>query len=389
MKFIKQNRDNSVYVDNIFAISNLAKADKDPSTINATIGSFFNEDGKLLTFPIIFDSLNELTKDQIVGYAQGPQGNKDYNEALIKFVLENRVKHVRSIATTGGTGAISLAVAMCLNEGDTIYLPEIAWGNYALIAKEFNLKVVNYDPYNIDSLINKIDGKAFIVINSPCENPCGCSYSVEEWKKLFNKLKTIKEDIVVLNDAAYMDYSNNLNFKDYLDEVNNLNDNILFLLAYSCSKSFSYYGQRIGALMLINKDEELLDTLENQFSKHNRTIWSSANNGAMNNVTNILNNHLEEYRKQKDESIALLKQRSDIFVLEANECGLNYYPYTEGFFITLKFDDNKVRDEAHQKLMNEHIYTIKVNKGIRIGICAIPVSKIKGLAKKIHDIVLS
>ena len=84
-----------------------------------------------------------------------------------------------------------------------------------------------------------------------------------------------------------------------------------------------------------------------------------------------------------------MKQRSDLFVLEANECGLDYYPYSEGFFITLKFDDNKVRDEAHQKLMNEHIYTIKVNKGIRIGVCAIPVSKIKGLAKKIHNIVLS
>ena len=389
MEFIKDKHDNSKYVDALFTIANLARADKDKSTINATLGTFYGEDEKLLTYPVIFEEESKMLPSQKAGYAQGAQGNKEFNVAISKFVLDGKVNHSRCLAVAGGTGGISLSISMCLDDGDTIYMPKIAWGNYNLIAKENNLNVINYDPYNIDSLLDAIndDKKTFIVINSPCENPCGCSFEYEDWKKLIDKVNTFKNEVIILNDAAYMDYSNNSDYKKYFELFNNTNRNVLVLIAYSCSKSFSYYGFRLGALLLINNDEELLDTLENQFAKHNRTIWSSVNNGAMINVANIINNHLDEYLKQKNESVELLRQRSKLFIDEANECGLETYPYKEGFFVTLKLENNDVRDIAHQKLIDNHIYTIKVNNGIRVGICALPLNKIKGLAKRIKEVI--
>ena len=84
---------------------------------------------------------------------------------------------------------------------------------------------------------------------------------------------------------------------------------------------------------------------------------------------------------------ALLKQRSDIFTAEADACGLTYYPYKEGFFVTLKVEDNAFRDAYHQKLMDEHIYTVKVNKGIRVAVCSLSVDKCKGLAQRMKDIL--
>lgn len=389
MEFIKNKHNNAKYVDNVYAIANLAKADNDPSTINATIGSFYNEQGKLLTYPAVFENESKLTPTQKAAYAEGAQGNKRFIDTITKFVLANKVNHSRCLATAGGTGGISLSISMCLEEDDTIFLPEIAWGNYNLIAKEFNLNIVNYDPYNIDSLLDKLkdDKKTFIVINSPCQNPCGCSYSYEEWKKLFDKVNSFKNEVIILDDAAYMDYANDSNYKDYFELFNSTSENVLVLLAYSCSKSFSYYGLRLGALFIINDNEELLDELENQFRKHNRTIWSSVNNGAMINVADVLENHFAEYIKQKDESVELLKQRSDLFIKQAKENKLELYPYKEGFFVTLKIVDNNLRDEIHKKLIDNHIYTIKVNKGIRVGICALNMSTIDGLAKKMQDII--
>ena len=55
--------------------------------------------------------------------------------------------------------------------------------------------------------------------------------------------------------------------------------------------------------------------------------------------------------------------------------------------MTLKFDDNNIRDEAFEKLFKEHLYFIKMNKGIRVGICAIPIKDIYGLAKRIKSII--
>ena len=70
-----------------------------------------------------------------------------------------------------------------------------------------------------------------------------------------------------------------------------------------------------------------------------------------------------------------------------DEQGIEYYPYTSGFFITLKVTDLKCRDEIHAKLMAEHIYTVKVNKGIRIAICSLQLNKIDLLVEKLSAVM--
>ena len=81
-----------------------------------------------------------------------------------------------------------------------------------------------------------------------------------------------------------------------------------------------------------------------------------------------------------------MKKRSDLFISQAKECDLDIYPYTEGFFVTLRIEDQKRRDEIHERLINNHIYTVKVKLGIRIGICSLPLKSIDGLAKKIKSL---
>ena len=48
--------------------------------------------------------------------------------------------------------------------------------------------------------------------------------------------------------------------------------------------------------------------------------------------------------------------------------------------------DNAYRDAFHKALMAEHIYTVAVNKGIRIAVCSLPVAKVYGLAEKMKEI---
>jgi len=389
MKFISEKRDTSLYVDNIFAVVNAAKADKDPSTINATAGCFYNEEGKLLTYSKVYENEKKVSDIQKASYAQGAFGNREYNEAINKFVIENRINSFASIATAGGTGAISLAINLCLNSGDTILMPEIAWGNYSLMAKEFELKVINYDPFNVDDLIEKAKGleKIFVVINSPCSNPCGLSYSYQEWQKIINGLESLNKELIILNDIAYIDYAVNKDYKKYFELFNDVKDTTLVFMAYSCSKAFSYYGQRLGSLIIVYKDKEYLDYLINQSARRNRSTYSSVNNAAMINIANVLNTDYDSYLKEKNDSVKLLQERANLFIEEAKKCGLEVYPYSEGFFVTIKMADNKQRDDAHSKLIENHIYTIKVNKGIRVGICSVNLKNIKGLANKIKQIV--
>ena len=389
MKFVRKNISEKKYVDNVFSVSSLAKSD--PQAINATEGCLGKEDGTLFTYSSVFENENKITPAQNASYAS-PAGNAKYLDVITKHILEDRVtNNHRTIASAGGTGALYIGMKSCLAEGDTIILPEISWGNYRVMCQEYNYNIVTYDVYNLDSLFKVIDeteGKLFLLINSPCHNPCGQGYTDDEWKKIIDKLNNCNKEVVLLNDIAYIDYAYN-DAKGYFDLFNHINDNVLVLIAFSCSKSFSYYGKRVGAFIAIHNDEEFLDKYINLCTRIARSAWSNVNNGAMQNIASLLTDHHDEYVKERKEAIEMLNKRTSLFIKQANECGLPIYEYKSGFFVTVRVEDNELRDKFHQALIDKHIYTIKINKGVRVGVCALPLNIIDGLASKINDVLKS
>ena len=72
---------------------------------------------------------------------------------------------------------------------------------------------------------------------------------------------------------------------------------------------------------------------------------------------------------------------------EAKECGLACYPYKEGFFVTVAMDNETRNCYFMKALMKKHIFTVKVNKGIRVAVCSLSVAAIKGLAKRMKEIL--
>ena len=390
MEFIASKINKERFTEKVFKVTQAAKADKDPSTINATAGCLYDEEGNLFTYKIVAECEKNLPSKQKFAYAASPSGNKEYVNAISKYILEDRVKNnYKTLATPGGTGAVYTSMKLTLDEGDTIILPKIAWGNYNDMVKQLNLNVIRYDVYDLDDLFSKIDsidGKVYVLINSPCENPLGFAYSYEQWQKIIDKLNNLNKEVVLALDIAYIDYASN-EPKKFFELFNNINDNVLVLICASTSKSFSFYGERLGAMIAINNNSELVDKVINLSSRLARAVWSNCNNGAMLTVTEVLNKHYDEYIIERDNAIKMLKTRVNTFISEADECGLVYYPMQDGFFITLKVEDDDYKEELHQRLMDNHIYTLTVNKGIRIAVCSIPLNKIHGLARRIKELM--
>ncbi|MBQ6478772.1 MAG: aminotransferase class I/II-fold pyridoxal phosphate-dependent enzyme [Erysipelotrichaceae bacterium] len=388
MKFVKENENTDRYVDTVFSVVRAAKAD--PEGINATAGCLYNEEGKLFTYRSVYEQEKKITPIQRASYAASPAGNAGYVEAISRFVLEDKVNnHHVAMATPGGTGAIFAAMRMCLDEGDEILYPAISWGNYKVMASEMNLKVSTYDIYDLDDLFRKLDAipsKVFLIVNSPCENPLGHSYSLEEWRRIKEKLVSLNREVVLLCDIAYIDYAGN-DPKAFLELFNDIPDDLLVLIAASASKAFSYYGQRIGALIAIHNDPAFLDHFLNLSSRLARATWSNLSNAAMLNITEVLEHHNEEYREELMQAKEMLKKRTDLFIRQAEECGLKLYRFSDGFFVTIEMEDNETRDIFHQKLIEHHIYTIKVNRGIRVALCSLSLETVDGLAGKIKELM--
>lgn len=405
MSFVKESVSQKPIVDTVFTIVKKAKEDKaksgEDAVVDATIGSLYDEEGKLVALDSVFASLKNLDNRVLAAYAASFTGNEDFKDRVYQWVLNgNSHLHHEIIATPGGTGAVAMTIQECLDAGQTVILPEIAWGSYNLMAQMNNLQVETYslfegDHFNVDSFkrtcqaVMAKQNKLVVVINDPCHNPTGYSLTREEWNEVIAFLNECSQthSVVLLNDIAYIDYAyGQKQAKEYFSVFDQISENIVVVVAFSLSKSMTSYGLRCGAAIIMGQKEEAVQELKIVFEKDARATWSNINNGAMATFVDVMDHHLEAYDQERLHYVSLLKERSDIFVKEAEEVGLKHYPYKEGFFVTLSMD-NQTRDKYHEALMENHIYTVKVNLGIRVAVCSLSVDKIKGLAKKMKEIL--
>ena len=404
MNFVKENVNQVPIVDTVFAIVEKAKEAKKKygaeNVVDATIGCLYGEDESIVAMDVVFDSLKNQDNATLARYAASFTGNPDFKEMVKDWVLDgNSSLEKEVIATPGGTGAVNMTLTECLKEGETVILPEVAWGSYKLMAQMHNLNVENYslfdgNHFNMTSFkkacqkVMETQNRLVMVINDPCHNPTGYSLLKEEWQEIIDFLNECSKthSIVLLNDIAYIDFAfGQKQAKEYFSLFDQFSENVVVVVAFSLSKSMSFYGMRCGAAIILSKTEEAVHQVKIVFEKAARATWSNINNGAMATFVDVLKNHLDEYDAERNKYVALLKERSEIFVQEAKAAGLEHYPYREGFFVTLNME-NDVRDAYHEALMDENIFTVKVNKGIRVGLCSLSVEKTKGLAQRMKDI---
>ena len=399
MGFVKKSANKTPIVDTVFAIVAKAKEAKakygSENVVDATIGSLYNEEGKIVAFDSVFNTFDAIPNANKAAYAASFTGNPDYRALCKEWTLGKAHLDLPCsvIATPGGTGAVSLTMSEFLEVGETVVIPDIAWGSYALMAQDKQLNVARYEMFDGDSLnlssikeqINALVGKQnriVLVVNDPCHNPTGYSMTHSEWEELIEFLNEVGKTTpcILLNDIAYIDYAYDVEkSREYMKVFEKLSDQVMVVIAMSCSKTLTSYGMRCGAAIICANKQEDVREAEIVFEKSARALWSNINNGAMINFVNIIKNHEEEFESEKAKYIDLIKTRSEIFIQEANDCDLPYYPYKEGFFVTLKVD-NAIKQKYHDVLMENNIFTVQVNKGIRVAVCSLPVEKAKGLS---------
>ena len=399
--FVKNSANLLPIVDGVFSVVKKAqeaiKTVGRDQVVDATLGSLFNEENQLVALDSVFQSYDALPSVVKAKYAGSFQGNENYRKQVQQWVLRGYGANLASsvIATPGGSGALSASFDTLLDAKETIILPNIGWTSYQLMAQEKQLHVQYYEMFAQDAFhiasfeqvcrnVMKQQGKVVVVINDPCHNPTGYSMSVEEWRSVVSFLNELSRqgECVIVNDVAYIDYSYRKELsREYMQVFTDISDRLLVILAFSCSKSLTSYGLRAGAAIVLGKQEAAVRQVEIVMEKLARSIWSNVANAAMENFVLVTTQYKEAYEAEKQIYIALLQERSNIFCAEAKQADLPLYPYEEGFFVTVKVEA-ALLEAYHSLLMEHHIYTVKVDHGIRVAICGLNKVKCRGLASR-------
>ena len=404
-RFFNHWSDISSYSDAVFAANSLAKkaAEAGHDVINATLGTLYDESGKLFVNETVYRCLDEISPADKARYASDIAGNTEFCTAVWNWI--NRLDNIhlphRIVASAGGTGAIILPLANTLEPGSSLLIPSIGWSSYRSMARQMNLVPVSYpllklgEP-SVDGILQQAEkimdseGKVTVIINDPCQNPTGISYGKPAWVRMIREFNRLAEKgpVIIINDVAYLDYSLDWeNATDYMEAFNDISENVVINIAFSCSKTMTAYGQRAGANIIIARSQHTADSFHNQYKRTARCYWSNINNAFMKCFADVIDSHQEEFLRRKQEGINMLASRSRLFIKQAKECGLPLYPYTEGFFITVSVPDQEILDRYYQLLADNHIYTVKLNGGIRIAICGLSAASCDELAPRMEKLL--
>lgn len=399
--------------DKIFGINKKAKEmieeiGKD-NVANATIGSLLDDESNLVVLSSVVDVLKDLSPVDYAEYAP-IAGVPSFLEASVKAVFMDHIPscYVETIATPGGTGAIHNTIQNYTRPGDTVLTSDWHWSPYGTIAQEIGRKLETYPLFDenykfnhqgfaakVKELLSKED-RLVIIINTPAHNPTGYSLTLEDWDHVLALLTSAAEDkakkIILLVDAAYLDFAGDAKeFRAFLPKLETLPDNLLPLIAYSMSKSYTLYGMRGGALICLSQSKAITEEFKKVNTFTNRGTWSNGTRCAMVTLSRIFENKdlFDKVMAEREEALQLLADRGNAFMKAAGEAGLITCPFTLGFFVIVPCDHC---DEVGEELQKEGIFTVPFGgRGLRVSIasisekwCSILPAKMAAAIKKVN-----
>lgn len=392
--------------DIILSINAEAKAriKQGEDIINASIGTLFDEDGHFSSIPIINQALQANLDVDGRSYPTVGGGPK-FEQGILDWLLYGESEAIRKefktrvVATTGGTGAVTLALRNYTELHQTVLIPSPGWANYKAIISQVEGNYLFYSLFDEHLRFNltevrrlaeevvKREGRLFLIINDPGHNPTGYTMSEEEMDGLIDLLNELSKQAptVLCFDIAYFDFTSASRSRLMFRKLHRMNDTILPLFCFSASKTFSIYGLRLGALVAFSRSEQVIQNFTLASLSVARAIWSCSNAHAIETVSSLLSTKQQQTILWEQLALEreMLAKRGALFMEEAQQNKLSVFPYKSGFFITLLAPDaNKIAEDL--KKVGIFVLPMK-NQYLRVALSCITLAQTHGLAAKIKQ----
>ncbi|MFZ2853422.1 MAG: amino acid aminotransferase [Rhodocyclaceae bacterium] len=307
--------------DPILGLNESFNADTRPTKVNLGVGVYFDDNGKIpLLGAVRVAEKARLEAMPPRGY-QPIEGLGAYNQAVqgllfgkeSALLAEGRVVTVEAL---GGTGALKVGADYLkrLTPGATVYISDPSWENHRALFESAGFPVDVYPYYdaatrgvNFDGMkakLNSLPADSIIVLHACCHNPTGADLNEAQWREVIDVIRA--RGLVAFIDMAYQGFADGI-AEDALALNLFAASGLQFFVSSSFSKSFSLYGERVGALSLVTASKDEAARVMSQVKRVIRTNYSNPpiHGGAV--VAAVLSN--PELRQMWEDELAGMRDR--------------------------------------------------------------------------------
>ncbi len=275
--------------DPILGLIEQFSADSNPNKVNLGVGVYYDDSGKLPLLKCV-----QAAEAQIMGTPKARgylpiDGIAAYDGAVKGLVFGTNSEAVQSdrvatIQAIGGTGGLKVGADFLrrLGTSDTVLISDPSWENHRALFTAAGFQVGTYPYYDADKRGINFEGMlaglkaaaagTVVVLHACCHNPTGYDITPEQWDQVVAVVK--EKQLTPFLDMAYQGFGFGIQ-EDGAVIQKFVDAGLTFLVSTSFSKSFSLYGERVGALSVLCTDKAEAAKVLSQLKITIRTNYSN------------------------------------------------------------------------------------------------------------------
>ncbi len=257
--------------DPILGLNDQFAADPNPAKVNLGVGVYYDDQGKLPLLGCVQAAEQAMmATPKARGYLP-IDGLAAYDAGVKALVFGADSEPIQSARVTtvqaiGGTGGLKIGADFLhrLNPRAEVLISDPSWENHRALFTNAGFLVKNYRYYDAKNRGIDFEGMladlasaapgSIAVLHACCHNPTGYDISAAQWDQVVAMCKS--RGLLPFLDMAYQGFGYGL-AEDGAAVQKFTAAGLSFFVASSFSKSFSLYGERVGALSVLcdNQDE--------------------------------------------------------------------------------------------------------------------------------------
>jgi aromatic-amino-acid transaminase len=251
--------------DPILGITEAFNADTRATKVNLGVGVYFDDNGKLPLLGAV-KAVERARLESLPSHGYLPiDGLPAYNKAVQTMLFgpdspllaEGRVVTVQAL---GGTGALKVGgdYLKRLRPDAAVHISDPSWENHRAVFENAGFAVSAYPYYDaatrgvdfaaMKAYLGALPPGAIVVLHACCHNPTGADLSAGQWREIVGVFQ--ERGLIPFIDMAYQGFADGIE-EDALALELFAASGLQFFISTSYSKSFSLYGERIGALSIV------------------------------------------------------------------------------------------------------------------------------------------
>jgi len=288
--------------DPILGLNEAFGSDIRTNKVNLGVGVYYDDNGKLPLLKAVKQAEIEKVNQSLARGYLPIEGLNSYNLGVQNLLFNQNqglIERSTTAQTVGGTGALKIGADFLKHfakQNAKVAISNPSWENHKAIFEMAGFEVINYAYYdsttklvNVEEMLkslNSFEPQTIVILHACCHNPTGADLTKKDWEQVVKICQN--RNLIPFLDMAYQGFGEGI--KQDAIAINLFSQSGLpVFISSSFSKSFSLYGERVGALTILADNQDEKAKVLSQVKRVIRTNYSNPAIHGASLVSSILN----------------------------------------------------------------------------------------------------